>query len=71
MTEDLTAFGLEPQDSSADGDGEDSETEPEADSNPVWPECEDCEYVGPEVKCRLGQSVPLCTACFAEREGLL
>lgn len=67
MTEDLTAFGLEPQDSSAD-EGDES---PESDSDPVWPECDDCGYVGPEVKCRLGQSVPLCTACFAEREGLL
>lgn len=71
MTEDLTAFGLQLQDSADDGLDEVSETESETDSDPVWPECDDCEYVGPEVKCRLGQSIPLCTACFAEREGLL
>ncbi|SER14919.1 hypothetical protein [Natrinema salaciae] len=71
MTEDLTAFGLQPQDSADDEADEVSETESETESAPVWPECEDCGYGGPEVKCRLGQSVPLCTACFAEREGLL
>ena len=63
---DLTAFGLEPQDPPDDGD-EESETEPES----PWSECVDCSYGGPEVKTRLNQSVPLCTACFADREGLL
>ncbi|OAQ54814.1 hypothetical protein HTG_04400 [Natrinema mahii] len=63
---DLTAFGLEPQDPSAD-DGDDEIDEPET----QWPECVDCGYDGPEVKTRLNQSVPLCTACFADREGLL
>ncbi|AFO55974.1 MULTISPECIES: hypothetical protein [unclassified Natrinema] len=64
---DLTAFGLEPQDSSDDDDDDDGTDEPVT----QWPECVDCGYDGPEVKTRLNQSVPLCTACFAEREGLL
>ena len=63
---DLTAFGLEPQDSPAD-DGDDRDDDPE----PQWPECVGCGHVGPEVKTRLNQPVPLCTACFADREGLL
>ena len=63
---DLTAFGLQLQDPPED-ERDESEEQPE----PIWPECPDCGYVGPEVKGRLGQSVQLCTACFAEREGLL
>ncbi len=63
---DLTAFGLEPQDPS-DDDREESDT----DSEPVWSECVDCGYAGYEVEARLQYPVPLCTACFAEREGLL
>ncbi|MFP8954528.1 hypothetical protein ACLI4Z_16400 [Natrialbaceae archaeon A-arb3/5] len=62
---DLIAFGLEPQDPPED------ESDEPAEPDPQWPECDDCEYVGPEVKARIGQPVPLCTACFAEREGLL
>ncbi|WP_276252989.1 hypothetical protein [Halomontanus rarus] len=63
---DLTAFGLEPQDP-PESDDDDRDDDPE----PQWPECDDCGYVGREVTGRLNQSVPLCTACFAEREGLL
>ncbi|MEY7852157.1 hypothetical protein AB7C87_23485 [Natrarchaeobius sp. A-rgal3] len=64
---DLTAFGLEPRDPpEEDDDDEVSETVSE-----TWSECVDCGYVGYEVKARLQHSVPLCTACFAEREGLL
>ena len=63
---DLSAFGIEPQAPSVD-DLEDDGDEPSS----QWPECVDCGYVGREVTGRLNQSVPLCTACFAEREGLL
>lgn len=68
---DLTTFGLEPQDPVDDEADEVSETESEADSEPVWSECVDCEYVGYEVKNRLSHPIPLCPACFADREGLL
>ncbi|WP_137289512.1 hypothetical protein [Natronorubrum halophilum] len=64
---DLTAFGLEPQEPADNNDHDESET----DTEPVWSECADCEYVGYEVKCRLQYPIPLCTACFVEREGLL
>lgn len=62
---DLSAFGVEPQDPS-----EPDETDDETDE-PLWPACADCEYRGPEVSARLGQSVELCTACFVDREGLV
>lgn len=64
---DLTAFGLEPQDPADDSD----ERDDDADRGQQWPECVDCGYVGRETKTRLNQPVPLCTACFVEREGLL
>ncbi|MCU4972940.1 hypothetical protein OB955_09310 [Halobacteria archaeon AArc-m2/3/4] len=63
---DLRDFGLKPQDP-PEGDDDDRDDDPE----PRWPECDDCGYVGREVTGRLNQSVPLCTACFVEREGLL
>ncbi|WP_049928662.1 hypothetical protein [Halopiger goleimassiliensis] len=63
---DLTEFGVsDPQEPAGDDDDEPDEPASQ------WPACIDCGYVGREVKSRLGQSVPLCTACFAEREGLL
>lgn len=64
---DLSAFGIEPQDPPAADESDDGDEEPSV----QWPECVDCGYVGREVTGRLNQSVPLCTACFAEREGLL
>lgn len=63
---DLSAWGVEPQEPPADDD-----TAEDEEPTNHWPECADCRYAGPEVKARLGQSVALCTACFAEREGLL
>ncbi len=65
MTEDLTAFGLEPQDPPKEEGGP-----AEDESEQVWSQCVDCEYAGYEVKTRLQQPVPLCPACFVNREGL-
>ncbi|AXR82314.1 hypothetical protein [Natrarchaeobaculum sulfurireducens] len=63
---DLTAFGLEPQESS-DVDNDD---DLEGEVDPVWSKCVGCSYVGYEVKCRRQSEIPLCPDCFAEREGL-
>ncbi|MFC6716256.1 hypothetical protein ACFQGT_07875 [Natrialbaceae archaeon GCM10025810] len=63
---DLTAFGLELRDSSEDEPAEESEPESEA----IWTECLECGCAGYDVKIRSVYSVPLCPACFAEREGL-
>ncbi|GAB3678877.1 hypothetical protein [Halopiger thermotolerans] len=63
---DLTAFGLEPQDSAADDDDESNDVNNEQ----VWSKCVDCEYAGYEVRVRRESGVLLCPSCFADREGL-
>ncbi|RKD94745.1 hypothetical protein [Halopiger aswanensis] len=70
---DLTAFGLEPQDSPASEDDTSDDVDNESDdvdNEQVWSECVDCGYAGYEVQVRRESGVLLCPSCFADREGL-